>query len=169
MTQSNDFPADRGSDELWEDFDRTGRGAAGADVLAFGPENRDQLVELVRQVLQDKFDRRPAVDDDGDFVLRHLGQPVWITVPRRLPVVTVFSRAAHDVYSRRATEVELGILNRRHVIVKWKLIERAIWMEGAILGVPFAPAHLGMLLDQYFAVMAATRDDLAYRTGSKVA
>lgn len=38
-----------------------------------------------------------------------------------------------------------------------------------VLGQPFVPAHLDALLDHFFTAMSSTRDDLAYRTGAKVA
>jgi len=79
------------------------------------------------------------------------------------------ARVAHGVYSRRSTEVELGILNRKHSLTRWVLDDRGIWQCSTLVALPFAPVQLMLLLDKFFDAMASTRDDLAYRTGAQVA
>ena len=74
-----------------------------------------------------------------------------------------------DVRSRRQTAVELAVLNRDHVWAKWTLRERAIWQQVMVPAAPFAPQHLLGMVDGFFEVLAATRDDLALRTLGKVA
>ncbi len=170
MTKDN-YPAqDRGSDDLWADFDRASREvSSGVEISVQLPADRDELLKFVRAMLQDKFGRQPFVDEDGDFLVDHLGQKVWVSVRRDNPVVMVFARVARGVYSRRATEVELGILNRQHLGVKWTLVERDVWLESSAVALPFVSFQLSMLLDNFFEALSSTRDDLAYRTGAKVA
>lgn len=62
--------------------------------------------------MREKYGADPTVDDDGDFVLHHLGQPVWVRVRTDQAAVEIMARVAHDVHSRRATAVEIGLLNR---------------------------------------------------------
>ena len=83
------------------------------------PTDRDELMEMVLMVLQAKLGERPPVDDDGDVVLMHLDQPVWIRVRHEQPAIEIFARVAHDVRSRRATAVEVAVLNRDNPWVKW--------------------------------------------------
>ncbi|MGB3886199.1 T3SS (YopN, CesT) and YbjN peptide-binding chaperone 1 [Gordonia sp. (in: high G+C Gram-positive bacteria)] len=166
MTQDKNFERDGSSDALWADFQAADRKS---EAAAHHPRNRDHLIGLVKDTLRDKFGQQPLVGDDGDCVLDHLGQKVWVRVLPDAPLIVAFSRVAHGVYSRRATEVELGILNRRSVVTKWTLVNRSIWLESAMICTPFAPQHLSLLLDQFFSTMTSTRDDLAYRTGSEVA
>jgi hypothetical protein len=137
--------------------------------LALQPSNRDELVGFVCAVLREKYEADPTVDDDGDFVLHHLGQPVWVCVRTDQPAVEIMARVAHDVHSRRATAVEIGLLNRDNLWVRWTLRERTVWQTLLLPGSPFVPTHLYEMLDLYIAAMSETRDDLAYRTGAKVA
>lgn len=71
--------------------------------------------------------------------------------------------------SRRAAAVEIGLLNRDSPWVRWTLRDRDIWQTILLPGNPFVPSHLHTMLDQFHKAMTATRDDLAYRTGAKVA
>lgn len=38
-----------------------------------------------------------------------------------------------------------------------------------MVALPFVPLHLSVLIDRFLQTMTSTRDDLAYRTGAKVA
>lgn len=137
--------------------------------LALQPSDRDELLGLVSAVLREKYGVDPTVDDDGDFVLHHLGQPVWVRGRTDQPAVEIMARVAHDVHSRRATAVEIGLLNRDNLWVRWTLRERTVWQTLLLPASPFVPSHLDEMLDLYLAAMSETRDDLAYRTGAKVA
>ena len=44
-----------------------------------------------------------------------------------------------------------------------------MWQHIVIPGLPFAPAHLDAMLDVFLETMTATRDDLAFRVGGRVA
>lgn len=137
--------------------------------LAFEPTDHDELVGLVGAVLRDKYEGEPTIDEDGDFVLHHLDQPVWVRVRPDQPAVEIAARVAHGVHSRRATAVEIGLLNRDHSWVRWILSDRSIWQSLLLQGMPFAPTHLDAMLDVFFEAMSETRDDLALRTGARVA
>jgi hypothetical protein len=50
----------------------------------------------------------------------------------------------------------------------WAEFERT-GRESATVALPFVPFHLSTLLDNFLKAMSSTRDDLAYRTGAKVA
>jgi hypothetical protein len=137
--------------------------------LALQPSNRDELLGFVGALLREKYEADPTVDNDGDFVLHHLGQPVWVRVRTDQPAVEIMARVAHGVHSRRATAVEIGLLNRDNLWVRWTLRERTVWQTLLLPASPFVPSHLDEMLDLYLAAMSETRDDLAYRTGAKVA
>ena len=128
-------------------------------------DDRAQLLGCVRDALRERCGVEPTIDEDEDFVLIHLNQPVWIRVGKDDPVVVILARVVHSVRSRRQAAVELGILNRDHPWAKWTLRERSVWQTLLISGQPFAPEHLGDALDAFFASMTETRDDLALRTG----
>ena len=57
---------------------RAGRAARRRTPMALLPDDRDDLVEMVLMTLDAKYGERPTVDDDGDVVLTHLDQPVWV-------------------------------------------------------------------------------------------
>ena len=133
------------------------------------PVDRDELLGFVEAFLREKYEGEPTVDDDGDFVLTHLGQPVWVRVRPDQPAVEIMARVAHDLYSRRAAAVEIGLLNRDSLWVKWTMRERMVWQTIVVPGLPFVPAHLDAMLDLFLTVMSETRDDLAFRIRAKVA
>ena len=139
------------------------------DVLAVEPTDRDELLHIVESLLREKYGREPEVDDDGDFVLHHMGQKVWIQVRRDQPAVQVTARVAHGVHSRRATAVEIGLLNRDSLWVRWDLRGRDVWQTLVLPAMPFVPRHLDAMVGLFLDVMTSTRDDLAYRTGARVA
>ena len=138
-------------------------------LLVAYPEDRAQLMDCVRGVLRDRYAGKPKTDDDEDFVLSHLGQPVWVRVCQGQPAVQIMARIVHSVHSRRQTAVELGLLNRDHPWLKWILHERSVWQTLLVPAQPFAPEHLSDALDLFFAAMSETRDDLVLRTGGRTA
>lgn len=138
-----------------------------AEPLVLSPSDRDELVEMVLMVLQAKLGERPTVDDDGDAVLIHLGQPVRVRVRHEQPAIEIFARVAHDVRSRRATAVELAVLNSGNSWVKWSQRERTVWQHLVIPGAPFVPAHLDGMVDVFLETMTKTRDDLVFRVLGK--
>lgn len=136
---------------------------------AYRPKTRAKLHELVGRLLAQKYDVEPVVDDDGDYVLEHMGQAVWVRVRSDQPAVEIMARVAHDVRSRRATSVEIGLLNRDHSWVWWTLIDRSICQSVLIPGFPFVPVHLDAMLDVFMEAMSTTRNDLALRVGGRTA
>lgn len=151
----------------------TARPATPPEVMA--PEHRvlvptcaDELHSMVAEVLAASMERAPEVDTDGDFVLHHLGQPVWVRVHRDQPAVEIMARVAHEVHSRRATAAELSILNRDYIWPTWYLLDRDIWQRVMVPAFPFVPSQLEMLLGAYVEAMSRTRDDLAFRVGGRV-
>lgn len=132
------------------------------------PESRDDLLVLVGRVLRETCGE-VMVDDDGDFVLVHLGQPVFVRVLPDQPAVQVFTRVVHGVRSRRGAAVEVALLNRDEVWMKWILRETSIWQSAVVPAMPFAESHLVVMLELFLHAMETTRDDLALRTGGEVA
>jgi hypothetical protein len=147
----------------------TGAHESVLERLALKPGDRDDLLHFVEDLLREKYEAEPTVDDDGDYVLQHLGQPLWVRVRVDQPAVEIMARVAHDVHSRRATAVEIGLLNRDNLWVRWTLRDRTVWQTLVLPGSPFVPSHLDAMLDLFLETMTATRDDLAYRTRAKVA
>jgi hypothetical protein len=139
------------------------------EPMVLQPEDRDDLLAMIRMTLHAKYDEEPTVDDDGDVVLTHLDQPVWLRARDDMPAVEIFARVVHGVHSRRATAVDIGLLNRDNPLVKWSMRERTVWQHIVIPALPFAPGHLDAMVDVFLATMTATRDDLALRVGGRVA
>lgn len=135
---------------------------------AFVPEDHADLVVLVAEALEQILGDEPDTDVDGDFVLMHMDQSVWVRVHEHQPGVEILARVAHGVQSRRAAAVEVTLRNRDADWITWSLRGRDIWQRILIPGMPFVPAHLEGLLPLFLHAMAATRDDLALRTGAEV-
>lgn len=134
----------------------------------FVASSHDELVARVAEVLAGIIDDEPEIDDDGDFVIRHMDQIVWVRVLDHQPGIQILARVAHGVESPRAAAVEVSILNRDADWVTWSLRGRDIWQSVLIPAMPFVPAHLDGLLPVFLGAMAATRDDLILRTGAQV-
>jgi hypothetical protein len=132
------------------------------------PTDHAQLFALVRDTLREKLDEEPTVDDDEDFVLTHLGQPVYVRVRKEIPAVEVFARVVHDVYSRRQTATEIALLNRDSAWITWKLRERDVWQNAIVEGQPYVANQLLSTIDVFFQAMDQTRGDLALRTRGSV-
>ncbi|MCL2541252.1 MAG: hypothetical protein FWE71_02195 [Nocardioidaceae bacterium] len=140
-----------------------------AAPVVITPSGRDDLNAAIAEALTKKYAEEPTVDSDGDFVLSHMGQTVWVHAFDDQPAVRIMARVAHDVRSRRQAAVELAILNRNSVFVDWALTDRDVWQRITFPAGPFAPDHLDEMLRQFFAAMSETRDDLALRLGATVA
>lgn len=131
------------------------------------PTNREELLAFVGAALHAEHPGEVSLDDDGDYVLQHLGQPVWVRVRQEQLAVEILARVAHGVYSRRATAVEIGLLNRDKAWTQWTLRDRDVWQTILLPGTPFVPVHLARMLDVFLAAITETRDDLALRIGAK--
>lgn len=137
--------------------------------VAYATQERDALVALVGVALRERLGHDAPIDADGDFVLEHLEQPVFVRVLPDQPAVRVFARVTHEIRSRRATAVELCLLNRDHLWLKWELVERSAFQTVTVPAQPFVPHHLDRLLDLFLQALSQTRGDLSLRTGGRVA
>lgn len=136
--------------------------------LARMPENRDDMLRMLAEVIADVLDDEPTTDGDGDFVIEHRGHTVWIGIHEEQPAVKIFTRLVADVPSRRATAVELGILNRNALWSRWVLRGRAIWQELTIPALPFVPMHVQAMIAHFIQAMDDTCDDLTLRVGGRI-
>ena len=137
--------------------------------MALAPNSRHELIEMVGATLSAHLGERPPFLPEGSFVLTHLGQTVRVLVRDDQPAVEILARVTHGVHSRRATAAEIAVLNRRHMWTQWVLRDREVWMRLPMPALPFVPQHLVSMLDIYLEAMAQTRNDLAFRTGGRVA
>ncbi len=133
--------------------------------LAVEPGSPERLHELVGIVLADISGEQATVDDDGDHVIKHAGQAVYLRARRDQPVVEIFARAVHGVRSRRLAASDIAQLNRDGLHVTWVLHGHDIWMRTLVPSDPFAPKHLRGMLRVFLEGLSSTRADLALRTG----
>lgn len=136
--------------------------------VAIATDNRDGLVELVANVLRQKYDEEPTIDDDDDFVLHQLATPVWVRVRTDQPTVEILACVAHLVASRRQAAIETELLNRDRMWSRWTVHDSMVWQTLRVPALPFVPAHLDAMLEIFFADLRETQDDLAYRIGARV-
>lgn len=137
--------------------------------IATYPDGTDGLASMVGEALRTWFLCEPVVDDDGDFVLTHLDQPVWVRARGDRPSIEVTTCVVHDVSSPPRAAIEIGLLNRDHEDCKWILRDRDVWQTTLIPGWPFVVEHLKAAIALFLNDMTATRDDLVLRTGGRVA
>ena len=137
--------------------------------IATYPQSADELREEVRAELCSWLQSEPVLDEDQDFVLQHHGQAFWVRVRLDMPAVEVMARVVHGVHSRRSTAIEIGLLNRDQPWVRWTMRDRSVWQTSMVPAWPFAAMHLRIALNDFVEQLSRTRDDLALRTGGKVA
>lgn len=137
--------------------------------LVCTPADRDELIAEARAALRLASGDEPPVDEDGDLVLSHLGQPVYVRARGDQPAIEILARVAHDVYSLRSTAVEIAVLNRTHTWTQWLLRDREVWLRIILPALPFVPSHLVNMVEVFCSAMEETREDLAFRVGGKVA
>lgn len=125
------------------------------------------LTDVVIRFMRKNFDD-VVVDDTGALVVRHLGHLVFVNIMNEEPAVHVSARVVHNARSRAATAVEVELLNRDDLWMKWTVRRRTIWQEVTIPALPFAELHLAVLMDIFLHTLERTRDDLALRTGGEV-
>lgn len=138
-------------------------------VMVLMPHDHDQLRALVHDAMEQIVGGEPTVDSDGDFVVEHMGQPVFVRAEADVPCVMIFARLVHGVYSRRNTATEVSVLNRKYRWETFVLEDRSVFLRTTIPAAPFAPGHLVALLDSFRSTMTAARDDLALRARGEVA
>lgn len=132
-------------------------------------DDRDELVAAVTEVIGELLGAEPKIDEDGDIVLSLAGQVAWVRVLPKQPAVEIFARVAHGVASRRDALVEVGLLNRQSVWVRWELRDDDVWQRVVLPAWPFAADHLLNLLAVFERALRSTRDDLVLRTQAEAA
>ncbi len=156
LTASDDIPKD-----LFE------ADQASADGGVAFPAGRSELVGLVQAALVGSEHGDPHIDEDGDIVIVPLDGPVWIRVLTDQPTLVIMSRVVTRVRSRTRTSVELGVLNRDSLWVRWTLRERDVWQSITYPGMPFSAGSLKNMLGMFLSVREETQGDLALRTGGR--
>lgn len=129
--------------------------------------DRERLLDIIEETVGSVHDVER--DEDGDLVIEHMGQYVWVRVLPDAPAIEIYTRVAHGVRSRRRTAVELSILNRSNPWVWWQLKGRDVVQTATVESMPFSPYHLTTTLTVFLTAMSATRDDLALRVEGEVA
>lgn len=125
--------------------------------------NRDELRAATLALIAEKLGCEPEVDDDGDILMPLAGQMAFVEVLDQ-PAIRIHACVARGVRSQRQTLVELGLMNRRSIWVRWELRGDEVWQEVMVLAWPFAPDHLDLMLDTFEHQLETFRDDLVLRT-----
>lgn len=131
------------------------------------PQSRDELHDLVGEVLEARGVESLDVDEDGDWRFGHMGQPVFVRAVEGLVAIEIFARVTHEVRSRRQAALEIAVLGRDVPWVSWRLVGRDIFQSSVVQGEVFVPQHLTRMVGEFLTTMSRTRDDLALRTGGQ--
>lgn len=136
------------------------------DTAVIVTEGRESTLESVRTLLWEKTGHDPVTDEDGDFVLEHSGHAVIVQVLDDQPAIQISSRVAHGVHSPQAAAVELAVLNRGDLWLRWTILDDSVYQSVSVPALPLAPVHLIAMLDVFCAGLDRTRDDLSLRLGA---
>ena len=159
-----------GPPEGWVEFEAAEAEMEAAnqiDAPAVIPDDPDHLRVMVGAVLRKKMGLTPEVDDDGDFIIEHRGHRVLVIVHEEMAAVELMTLVVDAVRSRRATAVELGLLNRDHPWAKWTLHERRVFQRQMLSAYPLAPRHLQRAVEDFQRALDLTSEDLVQRTGGR--
>lgn len=142
--------------------------AAGTPLLdastPVSPENRGQMVALVREAVTGWLGEETKVDDDGDVLVMRDESWMWVHAMPEQPGVELSSCVVSGVADRRAAAVELALLNRNSRWLNWILRDDDIWQIAHIPGAPFVPSHLTKMMDVFMDALVAVTPDLTLRT-----
>lgn len=101
--------------------------------------------------------------------LRINHHPVLVRGSKNETRVEVVAPVVRGVTSRRQAALEIAVLNRTTAWVEYLLLGRDIVQLLTLLGQPFVPEHLGRQLPPYVRMLDEVPEDLALRTGGRVA
>jgi hypothetical protein len=110
------------------------------------PDSPAHLRQLIEQALTPILDRRPLVDEDGDFVIPWDGALVFVRVVDVAPVIAVFSQLAHGIADPATAARQVADLNSSVEMVKFFLVDDRIVAGCTLPANPFVGEHLRELL-----------------------
>jgi hypothetical protein len=110
------------------------------------PESASHLRELIEQALVPMLNRRPLIDEDGDFVVPCSGSLVFVRAVESAPVIAVFSQLVRGVADIEAAYREVAELNAAVEMVKFFLVDDRIVAGSTLPANPFVGEHLRALL-----------------------
>jgi hypothetical protein len=110
------------------------------------PESAAHLRQLIEQALVPMLNRRPLVDEDGDFVVPCSGSLVFVRAVESAPVIAVFSQLVRGVADIDAAYREVAELNAAVEMVKFFLVDDRIVAGCTLPANPFVGEHLRAML-----------------------
>lgn len=115
------------------------------------PDGLPMLTELVEDYLSMRYDGLVARDDDGDFMVEHREQPVWVRVGEDPLQVVLFTRLVTDIVDPQAAAMRVAIDNHGFAANKFALVGDAVWQSATFPARVFAMEVFGEFLDSFLA------------------
>jgi hypothetical protein len=139
------------------------------EPLSIVPESAEHLQQLVDDALTPVFGHVPAKDSDGDIPVPYNSTLVFIRVYQDEPLIDIFGCVVTDVTDLEAAHIEAGILNRDVKFIKFFVAGDNVVAQLQIPSYPFSPLVLRNMLQFMSSALDEIDDDLALRTGGRLA
>jgi hypothetical protein len=141
--------------------------AEGEEPLAVVVESSDELLDAARRSLVPLLGHLPCVDEDGDIVVAGDRALLWVAVSDQEPRLDAFSTILTGVRRRAQAAIEVGLLNRDHPLLKFRLVGDRVVVRAELTAVPFCPAQLRLVVDRLHDALSDVAGDLAARCGGE--
>lgn len=115
------------------------------------PDGLPMLTELVEDYLSLRYDGLVTRDDDGDFMVEHRGQPVWVRVGEGPLQVVLFTRVVTGIVDPQVAAMRVAIDNQGFAANKFALVGDGVWQSATFPARVFAMEVFGEFVDSFLA------------------
>jgi hypothetical protein len=130
-------------------------------------ESPDELRDATRRALVGTLGYVPVIDEDGDIPVAGNGVVLWVQVGADEPRLVLFSTVVVGIKRRSAAMVEVGLLNRDHPYLKFRLVDDRVSVRAELPALPFCPAQLRLVVERMQEALCSTSGDLVARCGGE--
>ncbi len=139
------------------------------DIVAVMPRNRDHLVELTADELEQYCGFPPVGRFNGELSFRIGSTVVFVRISKEGDVMELLAPLVYDIEGRtRAAEV-INDLNCQAKFVRFSVASDRVFVDLTIFTRPFVPAHFHQALKIISAVADSLDDQLAVRLHGRTA
>lgn len=141
-------------------------GTASEDRIAH-PGDHAELLDQVRQTLEEANDAPVTTDSDGDFALRIGSSVLYVRVWESEPTVELFAELVVDVEDRAAARREVNALNRDTILGSCSLRGDIVRFRHVLCAMPFSSIQLRFVLARVASDLDERAEELAERVGGR--
>ena len=131
------------------------------------PRNADHLRAVVAATIASETGDEPGRDEDGDLVVRRGPVVAWVRCSRGEPMIHIFAHLVLEVSDPAAAQAEVTRLAQETPLLKFVLVEDAIYVLADLPASPFVPDHLRTTLRRVLGLTAEEMERVAAKVGGR--